>query len=104
MLGVVLAALISPVPLLTVTYAVEYECDVGLGAAAVNAANFCSFALLMAVANADLSSPATVRAFAAAGAALAALGAFGARRGDGAAAGNAEARRKTRKPRSRRWT
>ena len=85
-LGVVLAALISPVPLLTVTYAVEYECDVGLGAAAVNAANFCSFALLMAVANADLSSPATVRAFAAAGAALAALGAFGARRG-GAAAG-----------------
>ena len=85
-LGVVLAALISPVPLLTVTYAVEYECDVGLGAAAVNAANFCSFALLMAVANADLSSPATVRAFAAAGAALAALGAFGARR-DGAAAG-----------------
>jgi hypothetical protein len=85
-LGVVLAALISPVPLLTVTYAVEYECDVGLGAAAVNAANFCSFALLLAVANADLSSPATARAFAAAGAALAALGAFGARRG-GAVAG-----------------
>ena len=39
-LGVVLAALISPVPLLTVTYAVEYDCDVGLGASAVNAANF----------------------------------------------------------------
>ena len=85
-LGVVLAALISPVPLLTVTYAVEYGCDVGLGAAAVNAANFCSFALLLVVANADLSSPATARAFATAGAALAALGAFGARRG-GAAAG-----------------
>ena len=43
-LGVVLAALISPVPLLTVTYAVEYDCDVGLGASAVNAANFFSFA------------------------------------------------------------
>ena len=85
-IGVVLAALISPVPLLTVTYAVEYECDVGLGAAAVNAANLCSFALLLVVANADLSSPATARAFAAAGATLTALGAFGARRG-GAAAG-----------------
>ena len=51
-LGVVLAALISPVPLLTVTYAVEYDCDVGLGASAVNAANFFSFALLLAVASA----------------------------------------------------
>ena len=102
MLGVVLAALISPVPLLTVTYAVEYECDVGLGAAAVNAANFCSFALLMGVANADLSSPATVRAFAAAGAALAALGAFGSARRRRRR--ETEARRKTRKPRSRRWT
>jgi predicted permease len=80
-LGVVLTALISPVPLLTVTYAVEYGCDVGLGAAAVNAANLCSFALLLAVANADLTSPVTARALAAAGAVLAAIGAAGARNG-----------------------
>ena len=84
-LGVVLAALISPVPLLTVTYAVDYGCDVGLGAAAVNAAMVCSFALLLAVANADLTHPAAAKALAAAGAALAALGAAGARNGgDGA--------------------
>jgi hypothetical protein len=55
---VVLAALISPVPLLTVTYAMEYDCDIGLGASAVNAGNFVSFALLLAVANADFSNPA----------------------------------------------
>lgn len=80
-LGVVLAALISPVPLLTVTYAVEYGCDVGLGAAAVNAAMVCSFVLLLAVANANLAHPAAAKTLAAAGAALAGLGAAGARNG-----------------------
>jgi predicted permease len=79
--GVVLAALISPVPLLTVTFAIEYGCDIGLGASAVNLANVCSFALLLIVANADFASPAALapRVFAA-GVALAGLGAAGARR------------------------
>ena len=78
-LGVVLAALISPVPLLTVTYAVEYDCDVGLGASAVNAANFFSFALLLAVANANLANPSAVAIIAAAGLTLTFLGVWGAR-------------------------
>ena len=39
-------------PSVAVTYAMEYGCDIGLGASAVNAGNFISFALLLAVANA----------------------------------------------------
>ena len=70
LVGAVMAALISPVPLLTVTYAVEYECDVGLAAALVNAGNFCSFGLLLAVANADFARPAAAVALTVAGAAL----------------------------------
>ena len=69
-----MAALISPVPLLTVTYAVEYECDVGLAAALVNAGNFCSFGLLLAVANADFARPDAAVALTVAGAALCVLG------------------------------
>lgn len=79
--AVVLAALISPVPLLTVTYAMEYGCDVGLGASAVNAANFCSFALLLAVANANFTNPAALTpAVAATGALLTLFGILGAKR------------------------
>jgi len=74
LVGAVMAALISPVPLLTVTYAVEYECDVGLAAALVNAGNFCSFGLLLAVANADFARPDAAVALTVAGAALCVLG------------------------------
>ena len=42
---------------MTVTYAMEYDCDIGLGASLVNAGNFCSFALLLAVANANFAKP-----------------------------------------------
>ena len=76
--AVVLAALISPVPLLTVTYAMEYDCDIKLSASAVNAGNFCSFGLLLAVANTNLTN-ATAPAVAAAGTALALVGVLGAR-------------------------
>ena len=74
LVGAVMAALISPVPLLTVTYAVEHECDVGLAAALVNAGNFCSFGLLLAVANADFARPDAAVALTVAGAALCVLG------------------------------
>ena len=78
--AVVVAALISPVPLLTVTYAVEYDCDVKLGASAVNAGNFCSFGLLLAVANTNFTNAASLApAMAAAGTALALIGVMGAR-------------------------
>lgn len=80
--AVVLAALISPVPLLTVTYAMEYDCDIGLGASAVNAGNFCSFALLLAVANADFGNPtALAPAVAATGLLLTLFGVLGSKRG-----------------------
>ena len=78
--AVVLAALISPVPLLTVTYAMEYDCDIKLSASAVNAGNFCSFGLLLAVANTNLTNAtALAPAVAAAGTALALVGVLGAR-------------------------
>ena len=78
--AVVLAALISPVPLLTVTYAMEYDCDIKLSASAVNAGNFCSFGLLLAVANTNLTNAtALAPAVAAAGTALALAGVLGAR-------------------------
>jgi hypothetical protein len=82
--AVVFAALISPVPLLTVTYAMEYGCDIGLGASAVNAGNACSFALLLAVANADFANPAALApAVAAAGVLLTLFGVLGAKKQGG---------------------
>jgi hypothetical protein len=80
--AVVLAALVSPVPLLTVTYAMEYDCDIGLGASAVNAGNFCSFALLLAIANVDFSNAtALVPVVTATGLLLTLFGVLGAKHG-----------------------
>ena len=58
--AVITLALLSPVPLLTVTYAVEHGCDTALAAAAVNAANICSFGFLLAVVGADFAHPLSI--------------------------------------------
>jgi hypothetical protein len=72
-LGAVAAALTSPVPMLTLTYAQEFNCDVALAALLVNVSNAVSFALLVAVVQLSAGAPGALAPAAAAGAVIAAL-------------------------------
>jgi predicted permease len=78
-LGAVAAALTSPVPMLTLTYAQEFNCDVALAALLVNVSNAVSFALLVAVVQLSAGAPGALAPAAAAGAVIAAvIGSLGA--------------------------
>ena len=60
--AVVVMAMMSPVPLLTVTYAMEFSLNVPFGATLVNYANIASAALVISLAYASYASPGVMAA------------------------------------------
>jgi len=60
--AVVVMAMMSPVPLLTVTYAMEFSLNVPFGATLVNYANIASAALVISLAYASYASPVVMAA------------------------------------------
>jgi hypothetical protein len=72
-LAVVCVALLSPIAMLTMAYAAEFDCDVSLAAMLVNCSNVVSFALLCAVLQISMVAPHALAPAAAAGSFVAAI-------------------------------
>ena len=72
-LAVVCVALTSPIAMLTLSYAAEFDCDVSLAALLVNTSNVVSFAMLCAVLQSSMVAPLALAPAAAAGSFVAAV-------------------------------
>ena len=72
-LAVVCVALTSPIAMLTIAYAAEFDCDVSLAAMLVNCSNFVSFASLCVIVQLSVVAPHLLAPAAAAGSFVAAV-------------------------------